>query len=245
MASVPTVLAGLGAAVLDLAVSSRCLMCARAGALCCPWCRARLEVLCDEVPLGQVNTVASGHRVGGVPVWAALPYRRPFSALVLSHKEHLALSLTPVLGALLSRAVLSAVPSAGRRVEQEAPLVLVPIPSRPEATRRRGHEPTRALAQHAARTLQRTGRPVRVVAGLRSRGGVADQADLGAAERRLNPIDSMRARPRHLGLLAPQDAVVLVDDVHTTGATLTEGVRALEAGGVEVVGAAVLSAATW
>jgi predicted amidophosphoribosyltransferase len=78
---------------------------------------------------------------------------------------------------------------------------------------------------------------------------VADQAGLGSAERAVNlsgafevvPGPAARPRPSDRGLGAV--AVVLVDDVVTTGTTLAEAARALRAAGAEP-SAAVTVAAT-
>jgi len=74
------------------------------------------------------------------------------------------------------------------------------------------------------------------------RRGVQDQAGLGAAARSANLDGALRVRRRHRAL--PAGAVaVLVDDVVTTGSTLTEAARALEAAGVVLLGAATVAAA--
>jgi predicted amidophosphoribosyltransferase len=64
----------------------------------------------------------------------------------------------------------------------------------------------------------------------------ADQRGLDRDARRRNVAHALGARDA-AGL-----RVLVIDDVLTTGATLEEAVRALRAGGAEVVGAATIAA---
>ena len=68
---------------------------------------------------------------------------------------------------------------------------------------------------------------------------VRDQTGLTAAARRANLAGAMRAG--RFGALP--DRVVLLDDVSTTGATLSEAARALRAVGALPIGAVVLGRA--
>jgi predicted amidophosphoribosyltransferase len=80
---------------------------------------------------------------------------------------------------------------------------------------------------------------------LRCRSGVVDQAGLGAAERAANLAGSMHCPTELLRRLASRRThgrVVICDDVVTTGATLREAQRALEAVGLEVSAVAAVAA---
>jgi hypothetical protein len=78
----------------------------------------------------------------------------------------------------------------------------------------------------AAGELRRTGTPARVVAVLRQRRWVADQAGLNSRERLVNLAGALEVVAGGARLLAG-GPVVLVDDLMTTGASLREAARAL------------------
>ena len=116
-----------------------------------------------------------------------------------------------------------------RRVGSRAPVVLVPVPSAPWAVRARGHDPARRIALAAAGELRRTGTPARVLAVLRQRRAVADQSGLNSRQRLDNLAGALEVPAGGARLLAGGGRVVLVDDLMTTGASLTEAARALKA----------------
>jgi predicted amidophosphoribosyltransferase len=214
----------------DLVLGGRCVGCARAGRLLCPVCEAGLDV----VPHPAWPTPAPP---GLVAPWAATVYDGVVRAMVVGHKEDRLLALAGPLGDLLAEAV-SAVLADLRATP--APVLLVPVPSRPSSTRGRGYEPTTALTRAAASRLAAHGVQAACVSLLRTRRGLADQAGLDATARALNLSGALRAHPPALRRLARRTAagqalpahIVVCDDVLTTGATAAEAQRALRAVGM-------------
>jgi predicted amidophosphoribosyltransferase len=157
--------------------------------------------------------------------------------LVSAHKEHQVLTLTPFLAGRLAVAVDCLLRSADG-LPGNVGVVLVPVPSSPAAVRARGLDATWAMARRAVPSCP----PGRVVGAKRLLSlarRVQDQAGLGAEARRENLRGSLRARGQ--GLSAGCVAVI-VDDVVTTGSSLTEAHRALRAAGIPVLGAATVAA---
>lgn len=223
-------------AALDLLLGSACVGCASPGRLLCVGCASRL-------PDAAVPARPDPCPPGLVDPWAAGGYEGVLRALVLGHKERglhalrapLARLLVVALGPLLAQHARAA---AGR-------LVLVPVPSRSATVRTRGHDPTWTMTRGAAAAIARDGLPVGAARLLRLRPGVLDQAGLDTAGRAANLGGSMSCPSpalRRLVLAGPPVGAVVCDDVVTTGSTLREAQRALEAVGVPVVGAAVVAA---
>ena len=91
------------------------------------------------------------------------------------------------------------------------------------------------LAGHAARWLDRAGCPVQVVTPLRHARRTVDPAGLGSEQRRHNVTGSLVAAS------GQGRRCLLVDDIVTTGATLSEAHRALTASGWNVAGVAAVA----
>ena len=221
----------------DLALPDGCAACAAPGRALCPGCRSALTGPARPAWPSPVPE-------GMPPPWAVADYAGPARAAVLAHKEEGRRALAVPLGTALATAAAAAIGSASVapiEVAPAEPVVLVPAPSRPAAGRARGDDPTRRLARRAGDALRGAGLPVRVVPALRGARGLADQAGLGAADRAANLAGALRVVPGG-GRLVAGRAVVVVDDVVTTGATLAECARALRAAGAVVVGAATVAA---
>jgi predicted amidophosphoribosyltransferase len=212
----------------DLLLGSRCHGCGAAWWGVCPDCRAELAerrprwARPDPCPAGFPGTVTSS------------AYDPLLRGLVNAHKERQALGLTPVLGRRLAQSVHTLLRARG--VEPGAAVSLVPVPSAARAVRERGFDATAAMAQAAARRLRPHHR-VRVATALVQAVGVRDQAGLDARARQANLAGGFRLRGR-----PPDRPVVLVDDLVTTGSSLTEAARVLRRAGVPVLGAATVAA---
>lgn len=226
-------LGGLAAAAAELAFGSVCAGCEGPPGLLCPDCEDALRQPAALIPVDLGDAV---------PVAAVAEYAGPARGVVLSHKERARLGLARPLGEALATSVVGVLESgAGCSMCGSRAVTLIPVPSARRAVRRRGHDPLTRTSRRAAVLLRRVGYECAVVPALRHRRAVADQAGLDAAARRANLASALDVRRAGLRLLAGR-CVVLVDDVVTTGATLSEASRAMSAAGVQPCGAAVIAA---
>lgn len=230
---------GVLAALGDLVVGVGCRGCGRGGRALCRPCAHALAAAARgsarEVPPRPCPP-------GLVRPWATAAYDGLVRELVGAHKEDGVVALARPLGGLLAEAVAGLLSEHGAA---DLPVLLVPVPSRPGASRRRGHDPTAALARVAARSLRADGRRAHVVRLLRHRGGVADQAGLGSGERARNVAGSLHVPSERVAAASrrwSRALVVVCDDVLTTGATAAEAQRALRAVGAVPLGAAAAAA---
>ncbi len=119
--------------------------------------------------------------------------------------------------------------SQGNFIRRMAPDCIVPVPLHPSKQRSRGFNQAELLA--AAVGLE-AGLPVRLL--LKKTKKTKDQKSLGRKERRKNLQNVFSVDLEELGEDIPQ-SVLLVDDVSTTGSTLTACAFALREQGVKRV----------
>lgn len=157
-----------------------------------------------------------------VPVFALAPYAGAHRSVILAMKERRNLAVRRYIGAVLD-AALTALEDRG---EIPRGTHLVPAPTRARAARLRGGDPVTALCRASTRKTY----PVVTTVS-----AAADQGDLSAEDRRKNLAGKVRLSA------VPPSPVVVVDDVVTTGATLSTTVERLIASQVTVVAAVALT----
>ena len=208
----------------DLLFPPRCVFCHDflpghpAGALC-PRCRE----------LAQGRWRCRGARTlpfvdGTVP--SALFYQGAVRAALLRYKFHHRPGYRRVFAALLLAAIDGQVPQHVDAVTW--------VPSGFGAWRRRGYNPGRLLAKALARALGKPAVPL-----LCKRPFVPQQAKTARADRRGNILGAFR--PRRRARRYRMGRVLLIDDVLTTGATLSECAKTLKLSGVGWVFAATFA----
>jgi ComF family protein len=150
--------------------------------------------------------------------WAPLAYDGVARDLVAALKFGAALPVATLMAAHMAANLPVDLRSGG--AESQMATALVPVPPQSRRARRRGFDPAAALAAALARRL-----------------GMPESACLRRRDRQGRQVGATRAQRRRPGRLAielrtaPPARALLVDDVHTTGATLAACASALRAGG--------------
>lgn len=179
-----------------------CVGCGAPDRSVCSACRAMLAADLRQHALAD-----------GTPVLSALDYSGVARAAILAFKEQGRTDATRALSAPLRQALCAALESCGTPATE-----LVCVPTSRSSYRRRGYDPVRLLVRRAG---------FRTSGLLRHSRRTEHQKALDRESRGENVVGSLAARVQLTGR-----EVIVVDDVMTTGATLTEAVRAIrEAGG--------------
>lgn len=209
--------------LIDLLVPQECVSCRRPGRALCGGCAGQLGaagVRRDPSPVPN----------GLPPVYSVCDYADVARSVILAHKEHGVRSLDAPLGWALARSIAAAV--GGTRS-----LTIVPVPVSRARRAVGGDDSVATLARRALCDLRALGYHATFASVLREVGSRVDQSGLGAEQRRLNLSGRYRGHP-----VRTHGAVVVVDDIITTGATLAEACRALRAAGITPLAAATVAA---
>jgi len=211
------------ASLAALLVPPRCLACGapprRAGEVLCAACRRALpwleEPRCPRCALPAPCAPCPARRAAFAAAWSPMAYAGPARALVGALKFH---GRLPAAGLMAAQLAATAPPGLLDGA------TLVPVPAHRARRRARGFDHADRLARALAR---RSGLPL--AHPLRRTGSHARQVGAGRSAR-------LAAAHATVGLCrAPPGTVALVDDVHTTGATLEACARALRDGGSQRV----------
>lgn len=205
-----------------------------------PWCAACAATIAGRPRAVAVpQTMVDQFAAAGLPlpvVHAMARYAGPVRAAVLAGKERGRRDLPPLLGAALGEGLV---------VLQDAGVLpgelwLVPAPTKRSSARARGGDPVTAMARAAAAVLASAGRPTGVAPCLYLARGTRDSVGLTAAGRAANLARAVRLRAA--AVPPPRASVVVLDDVLTSGATVSRSSMTLFSHGLHPVGALVLAA---
>ncbi|CAM2746932.1 ComF family protein [Corynebacterium falsenii] len=208
----------------------------RTDCMCCgqglPPALARREV-CDDCALDLAEPWQRWNPPTSlVPVYTAGAYGGARRSLIIAAKERLRGAAAVVGGRMLAAGLESV---AGRGLiahPRLAPVILVPAPTRASAARARGGDIVTAMAREVSRKFPL----VQVAPCLHLAEGSRDSVGLGRGQRRENVAAAVRVNSKSVESVrrAGEQHVVVVDDVCTTGATITQSALALAAHGVRV-----------
>lgn len=225
---------------LDVMFPPRCAGCDRPGALWCDVCRASVAPIrtpacptclklvwgadgCD-VCRDNPNGLDGLHAVGIYTPGDTDEVRPPFSKAIRAYKYQDYHALAEPLAAMLADILV---------VNRPPATLVAPVPSHPRRLAERGYDHAYELARRIAHRL---GLPCRPDTLLRTR-YTLPQARRGLShdQRRENVKGAFIA-----GSMRPGSVVLLIDDVYTSGATMTECALMLRQAGAHGVWGAVL-----
>lgn len=222
-----------GNRLADLVMPAQCVSCGAWESWLCPVCAGQVgdQVLYRKIAVDGVSGLT-------LDVASMIPYRGVGEHVILAQKQRGVRSLARLMATWLVGVLTTIAPETG-------PMCLVPVPATDSSRRKRGRDPWLEVCLTAA-SMFGPGSEVAQILEWRTR--ARPQKELSRKERADNVGHAMVLRPKHatdvLLTRDPAPALVLVDDVVTTGATLSECARVFFAAGMVCSQAATVCAVT-
>ena len=226
-----------GADVGDLVSAVSCAGCGGYGIALCDECWLQWQTGVKRVE----NEVSALQLRSQFPLWAAASYELAVRQTIVALKDRGRLDVLDVVtGATMRLAERIAPVFEECLPAQQLPVIVVPVPARKPIwlSGREIDLPTH-FGQDLVSHMGRFDLPALLENALRTRGWSRDQVGLDRIARRKNRRGTMRIRTNAVDL--ENKPVLVVDDVATTDATMSEAARELTRAGGAVVGGAVLA----
>ncbi len=215
-------------AVIDFVLPPRCAGCRRAGQRFCPTCQSQLSLLAAPVcawcgyPVAARDAACVNCQGRSRSALAGIRSAAFFEGPLQNALHQLKYRRDVILADSLARLLTQTWAAAGQPGD-----LIIPVPLSAQRLRERGYNQAGLLARGFA---ELSGLPAAPAALSKTRHTVS-QVGLTAQQRLGNVQAAFMADPRPV----VQRAVILVDDVCTTGATLIAGAEALMAAGARSV----------
>lgn len=205
--------------ILSLIAPHYCYGCGLEGVALCGDCKKYIIdrqyyscVVCDaKCPK---SSLCSRHRLPYRQLYCASERKGAVRRLIDDYKFHRVQAADVVLAELLNEAL----------PELSDTTIIVPIPTAAKNSRKRGYDHMWRIARRLGKLR---GLPVRPL--LRRRNNVTQHYAKTAAQRRKQAAEFFEV----VGAVDPKATYLLIDDIFTTGATLTEAARALRKAGAK------------
>ncbi|MGV8913452.1 MAG: ComF family protein [Rhodoglobus sp.] len=192
----------------------------------CAGCDRPDSALCLECARCIVAAPTIHSTPHNVRVFAALRYDGPVRRVLLAFKNQHRTDQARRLAEAMMPALLRAIDESSAACGTGRPVLIVAVPSSKRAFQSRGYHPMSLVLRSAGVRHERVLRVTKVTASQK----------LLSAEQRATNVQGALEATRWLGAAA----VIIVDDVLTTGATIDEAARAISAAGGTVIAAVTI-----
>ena len=184
----------------------------------CLSCRSVGMKICSNCLLmWRINPVKSS--IEKYPLYFSADYNEFTGSVILEAKESANKVAIDLLACSIARSIIRAIKDLG--ICQ--PIVLTTIPSQHSANRRRGRDHIKDLTEVVIDKLEAIDIFPLYLPLLIPSKKIQDQSKLNSQQRKVNVYQAFLARQSEISI----GGVILIDDLVTTGASILEGVRAL------------------
>jgi predicted amidophosphoribosyltransferase len=204
----------------ELLFPSRCIGCSKLGISICSDCRRDWHL---HIYKREIYVLGSTY-----PVLSAVQYSPIASRVLLSAKESQIAAADLLVAKGLKHSLQFFINRFGTGT-------LISVPSRKSAVRKRGRDFLKTLTTDIGLDLN-----IPTTSALSHHRKVRDQSQLNITQRSQNISGAFAVSPQFAALTSPGNIapkLIIIDDLITTGATLTEAIRALRTAGFTVLGA--------